>query len=157
MSHATPENELSRVEQALAALVPTPPRIDRDRLFFHAGARQARRGRFAVPAAAGATALTLGLVLGAVLAGSATPGASETQAVMASRPASKVETAPVPETPTADYAAEERDRAEERALLARLRAACPGWDEYSAPAHSDSQSHESPTLQNLGKRFGTLN
>lgn len=157
MSHATPENELNRLEQALGSLVPTPPRIDRDRLFFQAGVRQAGRGRFAVTAVTGAMTLAFGLVLGAFLTGFARPGVGETQAIMASNPIPQIETVSAPETAVADPLAEERDRAEERALLARLRAACPGWDEPPGPARSDMQTYEPPTLQNLGRRFGTLN
>lgn len=157
MSHATPENELSRLEQALGALVPTPPRIDRDRLFFQAGARQAGRGRFRVPAATGAMTLALGMALGAILTGSARPGVDETHAIMASKSAPPAETVHDTQVTAADPLAEARDRAEERALLARLRAACPGWDEPPGPARSDLQTYEPPTLQNLGRRFGTLN
>lgn len=157
MSNATPESEMSRFEQALGALVPTPPRIDRDRLFFQAGLRQAGRGRFAVPAATGAMTLALGLVLGAFVTGFARPGVGETQAIMASKSTPPVETVHDTEVTVADPLAEERDRAEERALLARLRAACPGWDEPPGPARSDNQTCEPPTLQNLGRRFGTLN
>jgi hypothetical protein len=56
-----PENEMTRLETALAALDPRPAALDRDRLMFLAGQRSAARRGWAIPciSAALASAATL--------------------------------------------------------------------------------------------------
>jgi hypothetical protein len=46
MSEQPADGELREIESALRALAPTPPAISRDRLFYLAGRRSARRGSF---------------------------------------------------------------------------------------------------------------